>query len=375
MLPEMEAVHDISYVDDASAYTWSPDPQTVVDNVKNIVAIYHEEFLRHGLQLNYAAGKSECLLAPRGKGAKAVRERVFVDDKPKITVESQTGTLLLRVVDAYKHLGGIVTSSGSQSRELRARIKAMYVGVAALSRPVMVRHEVPVNVDSLSICQYSLKLARRSSTACGSWLVGLGKPFLARARSSWCHTCETRHSDTFCCCCVFFFSFNLICQPQFCTPDFWLKVSVSCFKSVFTLCLLHQFNPFLASCPSFSLLSSPFAEPSLLFCFRWNRKSRHDTSVVTSHVYHVMCLYITTPAVVFFVYRDVVQLLLNSLWSSACYLFLSGFFVHRVQRPASSREATVSSIHICSSLCWVCNDSHLPAQHQHLDLTRRGSLL
>ena len=90
-------------------------------------------------------------MLPRGKGAKAVRERVFVDDKAKITVESQTGTLLLRVVDAYKHLGGIVTSSGSQSRELRARIKAMYVGVAALSRPVMARHEVPVE-DKLQLC-------------------------------------------------------------------------------------------------------------------------------------------------------------------------------------------------------------------------------
>ena len=114
VIPEMEAVNDISYVDDASAYTWSPDPQTVIDNVKSIVAIYHEELLRHGMQLNYAAGKSECLVALRGKGATAVRERVFVCNKAKITVESQTGTLLLRVVDAYKHLGGIVTSSGSQ---------------------------------------------------------------------------------------------------------------------------------------------------------------------------------------------------------------------------------------------------------------------
>ena len=67
MLPEMEAFHGISYVDDASAYTWDQDPQTVIDNVKNIVAIYHEEFLRHGLQLNYAAGKSECLVALRGQ--------------------------------------------------------------------------------------------------------------------------------------------------------------------------------------------------------------------------------------------------------------------------------------------------------------------
>ena len=149
VIPEMEAVNDISYVDDASAYTWSPDPQTVIDNVKSIVEIYHKEFLRHGMQLNYAA--DECLVALRGKGATAVRERVFVRNKAKISVESQTGTLLLRVVDAYKHLGGIVTSSGSQSRELQARIKAMNGGVAALNRPVMGRHEIPVE-DKILLC-------------------------------------------------------------------------------------------------------------------------------------------------------------------------------------------------------------------------------
>ena len=151
MLPVMEAVHDISYVDDASAYTWGQDPQDVIDNVKNIVAIYHEEFLRHGLQLNYAAGKSECLVALRGKGAKAVREQVFVADKAMLTVEFQAGTLLLRVVDAYKHLGGIVTSSGSQCRELQARIKAMNAGIAVLNRPVMARHEVPTE-DKIQLC-------------------------------------------------------------------------------------------------------------------------------------------------------------------------------------------------------------------------------
>ena len=112
VLPEMEAVHDISYVDDSSAYTWGPDAQTVIDNVKNIVAIYHEESLRHVLQLNCAAGKSECLVGLRGKGAKTVREQVFVGDKAMLTVKYEAGTLSLRVVDVYKHLGGIVTSGG-----------------------------------------------------------------------------------------------------------------------------------------------------------------------------------------------------------------------------------------------------------------------
>ena len=142
-LPEMEAVHDISHVDDASAYTWGPDAQTVITNVKAIVAIYHEEFLRHGLQLNYAAGKSECLVA--------LREQVFVADKAILTVEYEAGSLSLRVADAYKHQGGSVASSGSQCRELQALVKAMNSGVAALNHPEMSKHEVPLE-DKLQLC-------------------------------------------------------------------------------------------------------------------------------------------------------------------------------------------------------------------------------
>ena len=71
--------------------------------------------------------------------------------KAMLTVEYGAGSPSLRVVDACKHLGGIVTSSGSQCRELQARIKAMNFGVAALNRPVMARHEVPME-DKIQLC-------------------------------------------------------------------------------------------------------------------------------------------------------------------------------------------------------------------------------
>ena len=72
-------------------------------------------------------------------------------DNAMLTVKIEAGTLLLRVVDACKHMGGIVTSSGSQRRELQARIRAMNAGVAALNRPVMAKHEVPME-DKLQLC-------------------------------------------------------------------------------------------------------------------------------------------------------------------------------------------------------------------------------
>ena len=126
------------------------DAQTAIANVKTIVAIYHEEFLRHGLKLNYAVWKSQCLVALRCKGAKSVREQVFVTDKAMLSVECGAGSLSLRVVDAYKHLGGIVALSGSQCRELQARVKAMTSGVAAQNRPVLSQHEVPLE-DQLQL--------------------------------------------------------------------------------------------------------------------------------------------------------------------------------------------------------------------------------
>ena len=128
--------------------------------------------------------------------ANAVRERVFVCDKARITVESQTGTLLLRVVDAYKHLGGIVNASGSQSREVQARIKAMNARVAALNRPVMDRHEIPVE-DRLLLC--STLADTRLFLYAGTWtsLGAAQQRALHRARMHTlrCATNSYRSSD------------------------------------------------------------------------------------------------------------------------------------------------------------------------------------
>ena len=92
-----------------------------------------------------------------------MREQVFVADKAILTVEYEAGSLSLRVVDAYKHLGGIVASSGSQCRELQARVKAMNSGVAALNRLVLSKHEVRLE-DKLqrghSFCSFTLARGR-----------------------------------------------------------------------------------------------------------------------------------------------------------------------------------------------------------------------
>ena len=44
------------------------------------MAIYRGTFLQHGLQLDYAAGKSDCLIAMSGADAKKIREKTFLGE-------------------------------------------------------------------------------------------------------------------------------------------------------------------------------------------------------------------------------------------------------------------------------------------------------
>ena len=101
----MVAVHDISCVGDASAYIWENDAEIAVQNVIATLAICHETILRHGSQLNYAAGKSECLIALRGPNATKIRKNSFVEHQALLDVAHASGTLTTHVVDANKHLG------------------------------------------------------------------------------------------------------------------------------------------------------------------------------------------------------------------------------------------------------------------------------
>ena len=84
---EMVAVHNISFMDDASAKTWDRDAEGAVRTVGATVAIHHETFLSHALRLNFAEGKSGCLLALRGANTKGVRERASVKNQTSLDVE------------------------------------------------------------------------------------------------------------------------------------------------------------------------------------------------------------------------------------------------------------------------------------------------
>jgi len=101
--------------------------------------VVHAVAARYGLTVNFAQGKTEVLLAPRGKGAPAVRALLAATrtQEPSFLLPVSLlplGNLgQLRMVQAYKHLGSSVLATGHLAAEwaLRANLANAMTGAMA----------------------------------------------------------------------------------------------------------------------------------------------------------------------------------------------------------------------------------------------------
>ena len=73
--PEPQPGENASYVDDEGVNFMHSDPQQLVQWVTRAVQIYNETCSKYGLTLNLAPGKSDSMIALRGKGGPLVREQ------------------------------------------------------------------------------------------------------------------------------------------------------------------------------------------------------------------------------------------------------------------------------------------------------------
>ena len=75
-----------------------------------------------GMIANTARGKTECILAPRGSGAVAVRAGLFATKHPTLLALTELGpSYSIGLVSCYKHLGGLVAADGGMLSEIVAR--------------------------------------------------------------------------------------------------------------------------------------------------------------------------------------------------------------------------------------------------------------
>ncbi len=106
---------------------------------------------RHGLDVSFAAGKSEAVVQLVGVQAKAAQEWLAFGGGPqKVSLQDGVPALPLpvggqiRLVNAYKHLGGMLSSRQLWAAEYPNRVKASTAATHALAKSVLTRRKFSV---------------------------------------------------------------------------------------------------------------------------------------------------------------------------------------------------------------------------------------
>ena len=121
---------DVTWADDLLLLQSNQDSRELLRRTALAGGLLSDLCSRRGLQLNYKAGKTECLLRLKGRGTKALRFEIFDKENPSLKLPSMIyEDLQVRLVANYKHLGNQITMASSQMHEIKVRTgqaKAIY---------------------------------------------------------------------------------------------------------------------------------------------------------------------------------------------------------------------------------------------------------
>lgn len=118
-------VIDASFMDDDAFVAMDASPELLLQRVIDTLKVIHETFAQRGFVLNYKRGKTEVLFALRGPKSRQWRVKVMIDMGGKISFTTNGQSIEVQVVQVYKHIGGMVTASGSMTPEAAYRRNTM----------------------------------------------------------------------------------------------------------------------------------------------------------------------------------------------------------------------------------------------------------
>ena len=113
---------DLAYVDDASFALYTPDPDELIHATQMIASIVHDTARMRGLDVNYGQGKTEVLVRIAGKGARAVKAKLWHDMKGTIPIVAEAAAQTIQAVRIYKHLGTHLQDHAAPTKEVQKRI-------------------------------------------------------------------------------------------------------------------------------------------------------------------------------------------------------------------------------------------------------------
>ena len=114
---------DALYADDDAFMIVAP-AMLLTARLVEAATIVAKGFGRHGLTLNFGAGKTEAVCRFAGPGAKAAARELDEGGSRLALPDLADGSLVLRTVPAYKHMGSIFDRKGSELPDAAARKRA-----------------------------------------------------------------------------------------------------------------------------------------------------------------------------------------------------------------------------------------------------------
>ncbi|CAE7947003.1 unnamed protein product, partial [Symbiodinium sp. KB8] len=116
-------VEDITYADDHASCVVAPSALQLEQAVRNTAGRTLDSVAGHGLAANLGPRKTAALLLHRGAGSRAARARTFGQLKGKLLVlRENSKPVALDAVPQYRHLGTLLTHTGSLLPEVRSRL-------------------------------------------------------------------------------------------------------------------------------------------------------------------------------------------------------------------------------------------------------------
>ena len=152
------------WADDLAIFIHHVDAQQLVENLQTTCKLLFNACLEHGLQPNFAKGKTEILTSLRGKGAVSLRRHWFTEQGGVLPIPGcHLPECHVKLVAQYRHLGGIVNTKGSAKSEVVARVGQMKATFRKYKKTLFTASSIPLEKRSallrpfvLSILEFNL---------------------------------------------------------------------------------------------------------------------------------------------------------------------------------------------------------------------------
>ena len=135
-------VEDVSFVDDVTVLVVD-SASSIISKVEAVTVIAVNTFAGFGMDLNFSAGKSECILALAGKGKVKVNKFLYECGNATDIVINSSKTINMKSPKVYKHASTKV--GANLNVEVFSRCALMVHGAGALQKKVLRNHGIEIS--------------------------------------------------------------------------------------------------------------------------------------------------------------------------------------------------------------------------------------